>query len=236
VSIRRETRLSEKEKSSLEKKMLEYLPHCPICKSNLGYEFSTGIRTFFESYAFDAQAKCKQCGAIWLVGGQALRLVQVSKDGAGRSFFGKVYSYNFWQKLSTKEVETEQKPLTIEKKKKEEGRKKVTEILQPKPFREKSKTGRPIVFFTLVVLFIMGLIGGGIRLSNDLNLYEVAKGTLLETTLYDIFVIDIVTFLVQIVLFVCLLAIANWVAVDEESIIDLKNQVEKLQREKSKNN
>jgi len=97
---------SDKKLRSLEKQMAELFPICPLCKSDLGYEFTGWIRTF---------ARCKQCKAKWFLGDYNMELTETSKDGTAFSLLGKAYPYNFWQKLKIEELKAEEKRLIREK-------------------------------------------------------------------------------------------------------------------------
>jgi len=84
----------KKKQHYLEKAMCESLPKCPLCKSDLGYQFSGIINKF---------AQCKQCKAKWWIqywGGYIVELVEVSSDGIGSFLLDKKHDFSFWQNLN----------------------------------------------------------------------------------------------------------------------------------------
>jgi hypothetical protein len=126
---------SDKKLRYLEKRMSELFPTCPICKSDLGYQFSGRIRTF---------GKCKQCKAKWFLGDYNMELTETSKDGTGFSLIGKAHPYNFWQKLNVEELKAEEKRLIKEK-------------VETEKFREERLTGRDIVFYIFFFNFLINI-------------------------------------------------------------------------------
>jgi len=126
---------SNKKLKYSEKQMYELFPLCPLCKSDMGYEFTGWIRTF---------ARCKQCKARWFLGDYNMELTEISRDETGFSLIGKAYPYNFWQKLNVEELKAEEERLIKEK-------------VETEKFREERLTGRDIIFYIFFFNFLISI-------------------------------------------------------------------------------
>lgn len=87
--------------------MHRYLPLCPLCGANAGYEVS-GV--------FKSQVQCRSCGAKWqsndFMEGKELKALQLwepSRDGRGASLKKKRYLVTFWQDSNAIEKLIEEK-------------------------------------------------------------------------------------------------------------------------------
>ena len=93
-------------KEEVERLMLRYLPLCPLCGANTGYEVSG-----FWTKSF---VQCRSCRAKWQLLGKELNLLQLwepSDDGRGATINKLIYPVKFWQDSNAieKVIEEEKK-------------------------------------------------------------------------------------------------------------------------------
>lgn len=80
------------------KRLYEYLPRCPICKSEADYEFLGWVKS---------RIKCRKCRATWLVEESGMELVErPQRNFPTDELMGKKQPWSFWQELNLKEEST----------------------------------------------------------------------------------------------------------------------------------
>jgi len=104
--------LDKEEREKITKLMIEYLPTCPICKSDADYKVK---RSPEPSYKYHIE--CRSCGAAWLSPlwdeekeNHVLCLNRASKDDLkGITLLAQEHSIKFWRKVDINVVETPEK-------------------------------------------------------------------------------------------------------------------------------
>jgi len=100
--------ISKEERENVTKRMIKYLPKCPICKSDADYEIRGSNRSLYKYYI-----ECRLCGAAWYSRSwdeekeeHILYFGQASKEGKGLTLLDQKHSVKFWRKVDIETIET----------------------------------------------------------------------------------------------------------------------------------
>lgn len=101
--------LDEETKNKTSELVNSYLPKCPICKSEVGYEIGLNIDS-----PYYIRLECKSCGAVLTSGDwdeeegeeHLLQFSSAAKGGKGATLLKQIHSIRFWQRMKLEELET----------------------------------------------------------------------------------------------------------------------------------